>query len=210
MRCPVTWGVDGREGWPGFPGMRLGYVPTNEVLSPAGLVSRQTQTNWAFFSWCPGILRGLMSLASSHLWGWPAVSGCVHSVPSWGPITVHHPSKWQSTTEGSIFVALGNSMPLPCLLWQKCSKRLLVLVLKEGIWFHCRHSQPDGEQLVTFCPPHPIMEQETGYRHFPFPHHQTCPHCCAVSHQGGICTPPAPRTCHELFHLWTSMQHLEI
>lgn len=47
------------------------------------------------------------------------------------------------------------------------SKRFLVQVLKEGIWFHCRSSQPDSEQLGTFYPPHAIMEQQTGYKHLP-------------------------------------------
>lgn len=70
------------------------------------------------------------------LWSWPTVSSCVCSVPSWGPITILHISTWPSATEGKQFVAPGNSrtLPLPPVT-EACSKRFLVLVLKEGICF---------------------------------------------------------------------------
>ena len=61
------------------------------------------------------------------------------------------------------------------------SKRFLVQVLKEGIWFHCRSSQPDGEQLGTFYPPHAIMEQKTGYKHLPLNHSQARALLCPES-----------------------------
>lgn len=112
-RSPGEWAVDRL---PGPLGMMLGNVPFNEVLSLAGLFPRQTLPTRLSFPDAQPVLRDLVSLASRCLWGWPADSSCVCSVPSWGPITTCHPSAWQSATEGSIFVALGNSMPLPCLL----------------------------------------------------------------------------------------------
>lgn len=112
-QSPKEWAVDRL---PGFPGMMLGHVPSKEVLSLAGLFPRQTLPTRLSLPDAWLVPRGLMSLASRCLWGWPADSSCVCSVPSWGPTTTRHPSTWQSATEGSIFVALGNSMPLPCLL----------------------------------------------------------------------------------------------